>query len=350
MSSNPGQKKGMQTVINAVTAILLVAGSIWLMLEDTPESSGEEDVLFTLGGKAYQVDTINSRYRQPLYDVALANYRQKKHILEAAALEAYIADQASLSGLSHEQVSANLFTLSPPDEAALQAFYNQNKDRINRPYDVAKEEIAAYLSNIQRQRQQQELIAKLMSLKELDFNLKEPSAPFTQIDTQGYPTLGNSKATVTLIEFADYQCPHCKSAAEQLKTTLEPYLDRIQFIYMDFPIHRSGISRLVAHGAVCADQQGSFWDYNAMAFSQQEALTEHSPTLLAKQLGLNQKDFSQCLESEQTAEKVATAERRAIQAGVTATPTLFLNGRQLTLHDFGPSLQVELDNLLQSSL
>ncbi len=350
MSSNTGQKKGLQVVINTVTAILLVAGSIWLMLEDKPEQPNSKDVLFTLGGKAYQADTINSRYRQPLYEVALTNYRNKKHILEAAALEAYIAEQASKSGQSQEQVTANLFTLSPLDAQALQTFYNQNTARINRPFEEAREEIAAYLNTMQRQRQQQELIAKLVSLNELDFNLNAPTAPFTQIETQGYPVLGNSNATITLIEFADYQCPHCKLAAEQLKITLEPYLDRIRFIYMDFPIHRSGISRLVAQGAVCADQQGAFWDYNAMAFSQQAALSEHAPTLLAKQLGLNLAAFTPCLESEQTSEKVATAERRAIQAGVTTTPTLFLNGRQLSLHDFGPSLQAELDNLLESSL
>jgi protein-disulfide isomerase len=65
---------------------------------------------------------------------------------------------------------------------------------------------------------------------------------------------------VTIVEFADYQCPHCKIAAESLKKVTEKFKGKVRLVFMDYPINPSGISRAVAEASHCALEQGKFWE------------------------------------------------------------------------------------------
>ena len=179
--------------------------------------------------------------------------------------------------------------------------------------------------------------------------MPKPIAPKVNINSAGYPTKGKKGAKVTIVEFADYQCPHCKNASAEMKNIMKKYGDRVQLVYMDFPVNRSGISTRVAEGGVCADKQGKFWSYHDSAFASQSSLNNSSPTKIAEQLGLNMKDFSQCLASAKTKSKVAAAKAEAQRLGVSSTPTFFVNGERLMLQDFQRDMGDAIERALKAS-
>ena len=151
----------------------------------------------------------------------------------------------------------------------------------------------------------------------------------------------------TLYVYFDYQCPHCKQAAGVLRTLVERYPNELRIVYMDLPINSSGISRIIAEGAACADQQNEFWAFHDLAFEHQATLSKESVAQFVSELGLDAGEFERCMKSEFPQERVAVSERQASELGLTSTQTLFLNGRKLHLHDMETELVEAIESLLK---
>ncbi|MCW9053039.1 MAG: DsbA family protein [Motiliproteus sp.] len=338
------------TPVNIITGILLLAGAVFFLKPTSqPQSNPESEVLFSLAGKDYGYQDLPLRISQPLYQNELNSFRIKERLVGAAVVQLYVEQQIEQSGESQEEVVKRLFQPTPPTEQQIEAFYEQNKARIKVPLEQAQQEISVLLATSEQHQKEQQLLAKLINLNELSLNLSEPKAPFVTVNTEGYPSKGPADAKVTLVEFADYQCPHCKTAHQVLAEVMPQYLDRVRYVFMDFPINRSGISRKISEAAICADQQGKFWQYHDQAFQQQESLTLESALTIAEELQLDMESFTACYHNERTALKVKQSEQQAIKAGVTGTPSFILNGKKLALQDFRTSLPRHLDEALAIS-
>lgn len=337
--------------LNLVAGLLILAGVFALVMSGQmqKEKPADESVLFELNGQQYTVDELPHRYRQQFYDVADQAYKRQQQILATAATAIYVDKQMNETGEDKATVIKRLFNIEPPTEAQVRAFYQQNRQRINGTYEQAKNQIALLLLAQIQQQKQMELLSNLQELKEFKFHLAAPQAPTMQLKTDGYPTKGPESAKVTLVEFGDYQCGHCRNSFFDLKKVLPEYEDKVRFVFMDFPVNTSGISRKVAEGAVCADQQGQFWTYHEMAFEQQSSLNESSPQAFANSLNLDISSFEQCLSDKATSDKVNAAAKQAIDSGVTGTPSFFLNGIKLSDADRRQGWKHILDEALAAS-
>lgn len=340
------------SLLNIIAGLLILAGVIILIIQSQTKSlpeSSQNQIIFKLGGQEYGVDNLPHRYRQQYYEIANQAYQRQQQILATAATEIYINQQMQETGESKESVIKRLFNPVTPSLAEVEAFYQQNSQRINVPFEQAKNQIAMMMMTQQQQLKQNELLKNLNELGEYTFKLSPPSAPIITIDTLGYPSKGPSDAAVTLIEFGDYQCSHCRDAFLKLAKVLPEYEDKIRFIFMDFPINQSGISRKIAEGAQCAQQQDKFWPFHTMAYERQSQLNENSAVSFAQELGLDITQFEQCLSNEATALKVKSSAQQAVQSGVTGTPTFFLNGIKLSDHDRQQSFKELLDQAVEAS-
>ncbi len=345
-----GNVRSPLSPLNIVVAIILVAGALFFVNPTSDDGQPtSDDVLFSLEGIDYRAEDLPLKYSQRLYDIERNSYLLKEKIISAAVAEAYLEQQQEKTGESRETLINRLFQPTAPADEAIRQFYEQNKSRIRVPPEQARQQIVAVLMANAQQQKQQQLMAKLQGLDELQINLQPPHAPFAQLDTEGYPSRGAADAKVTLVEFADYQCPHCRNAHLVLKELLEPWLDRVRYVYMDFPINRSGISRKVAEGAVCADAQGAFWEYQDLAYEHQQQLSIESPRQLAEQLQLDLNRFDSCYSADSTAARVKRAEQQAIAAGVTGTPSFFINGKKLSLRNFRSDLEQQIREALEVS-
>jgi protein-disulfide isomerase len=142
------------------------------------------------------------------------------------------------------------------------------------------------------------------------------------------PTLGPEDAPITIIEFADFQCPFCqRHALETHAQLIEAYGDQIRFVYKDFPltsIHPEAYSSALA--AACAEEQGQFWEYHDLLYSGTMELGPDTYSAYAEQLGLDMAEFNACYDEERYAEQVQADYGFGAELGVSSTPTFFVNG------------------------
>lgn len=148
------------------------------------------------------------------------------------------------------------------------------------------------------------------------------------------PRLGSADAKVTIVEFADFQCPYCGKFQQDVYPQIKKeYIDtgKASFVYQDFSFLGEE-SNLAAEAAKCAADQGKFWEYHDYLFSHQKgenkgAFAAKNLKAFAKTVQLNTSLFNKCLDSGSYAKEVEaeTASGRAI--GVSGTPTVLVNGK-----------------------
>lgn len=298
----------------------------------TALAQAQDQTGFRYDGESFFGEDMPGQIRQQLYEMEMKMNRQREQLIDQFVVQQYLEDRAAVAGKSVEQVQQELLGVPEPDPAAVRQFYEDNRQSIGQPFEQVKGRLAQYIQQQQTQGKVEALVRKIKDEKGYAVVLPDPEAPVFDIDVAGYPYKGAEDAAVTVVEFADYQCPHCKNATEIVDRLVERFGDRMWVVYRDFPVNRSGISREVAEGAVCADRQGSFWAYHDLAFERQDSLDMDSPARLAEKLSLETPEFESCLASGQPEAKVAKSQAEGVKLGVSGTPTFFVNGRQLHVH------------------
>jgi protein-disulfide isomerase len=140
---------------------------------------------------------------------------------------------------------------------------------------------------------------------------------------------GNIDAPITLVEYGDYQCPHCGRAYPIVKRIQEEMGDRMRFVFRDFPLEKAHPQALVAAVASeAAGRQGKFWEMHDLLFENQRRLHHAGLVEYATALGLDIDRFEQDLNDEQLAIRVKDEFYSGMRSGVNATPTFFVNGEK----------------------
>jgi protein-disulfide isomerase len=149
-----------------------------------------------------------------------------------------------------------------------------------------------------------------------------------QVDDGGNPAVGPKDAPITIIEFSDYQCPYCLQWNTQVyRRLLQAYPDKIRFVYRDFPLYSlHPEAEAAAEAANCAGEQGRYYDYHDKLFSEEFALGADAYIQYARELGLDEAKFQDCLSSHRTKDEVTADYQYAANLGVRSTPTFFING------------------------
>ncbi|GAB4353155.1 MAG: hypothetical protein Kow006_18200 [Gammaproteobacteria bacterium] len=302
---------------------------------------------FKYENQVYAGETLPPSLKQKLFELEVELNRQRRQAIDAHVIDRYVAERATRENRTVEQIQNELFRVQDPDEAEVKGFYDANRSRIRGSFEQVRGQIAEYLRNQRRQQRVAAVLETIRKEKGYEVYLAEPEAPLMKVATEGYPFKGSPDAKVTIVEFADYQCPHCKDAMPVMKRLLERYGDKVRVVFRNFPINRSGISRQVAVGAVCAGEQGRFWEYHDLAFERQNYLMAITPKDLADELGLDIAKFEACFKGDAAAAKVARSLDEGRRLGISGTPTFYVNGRQLHVHgDLESSLSAVIDREL----
>ncbi len=165
----------------------------------------------------------------------------------------------------------------------------------------------------------------------------EEKAARVKVDTDDDPAMGQLDAPVVIVEFSDYQCPYCGQFVEQTLPQIErEYIEtgKAQLVFRDFPLSFHQHAELAARAAQCAYEQDSFWEMHDRIFSGQgewSGSTEAGEVFAqyAGELGLDQGEFRECLDSARYKEEVQADFDDGVGYGVSGTPTFFVNGIKL---------------------
>ncbi|MCI5221790.1 MAG: disulfide bond formation protein DsbA [Candidatus Electrothrix sp. AR4] len=150
------------------------------------------------------------------------------------------------------------------------------------------------------------------------------------IDTTGSPFIGKKDAPVTLVVFSDFQCPFCSKVQPLLEEVLEKNPDSLRVVFKHLPLKMHKQAGPAALAAIAAHEQGKFWEMHDALFAISKKLNKGSIEKAAADVGLDMEKFKKDLNSPATKKKLQDDMISAGKAGVGGTPTLFINGRQVT--------------------
>lgn len=143
--------------------------------------------------------------------------------------------------------------------------------------------------------------------------------------------LGPSDAPVELVEYGDYQCPHCGRAYPLVKNLVQQLGDGVKFVFRNFPLSKiHPQARMAAIAAEAAGLQHKYWEMHDILFENQKRLHVNALMEYAAAIGLQMEQFTADLEKKELAEKVDTHFYSGMRSGVSATPTFFINGEKYT--------------------
>jgi protein-disulfide isomerase len=145
--------------------------------------------------------------------------------------------------------------------------------------------------------------------------------------------IGPADAPVTLVEYGDYQCPHCQAAWPQVELVLRHFGNDLRYAYRHFPISTlHPLAKPAAEAAEFAGAHGLFWEMHSAIYANGHQLSGATLFALAGQLGLDAAELRDALEQGTYAAKVEADMLGGIRSGVNGTPCFFVNGER---HD-GP--------------
>lgn len=140
---------------------------------------------------------------------------------------------------------------------------------------------------------------------------------------------GNEHAGIEIVEYGDYQCPHCGAAHPVIKEIMREFGSQIKFVFRNFPLSEMHpFARPAALAAEAAALQGQFWEMHDAIFEHQRSLDDNLLQRLATSLALDIGQFQKDMQLEELAAKVDNDFESGMRSGVNGTPAFFVNGRK----------------------
>jgi len=158
---------------------------------------------------------------------------------------------------------------------------------------------------------------------------------------------GDPEARITLVEYGDYQCPHCGHAYPIVKRIQKHFGDDLCFVFRNFPLNEiHPFAESAAETAEFAAEFDQFWEMHDAIFENQENLGSDLLLALAQSLGLSEPELRRALTTHQYTPRVREDFIGGARSGVNGTPSFFINGHR---HD-GPFEFDELSSAIQEKL
>jgi protein-disulfide isomerase len=302
--------------------------------EVTPPASEAERarVLATVNGRNITSADIEENLRPLVFSVQQEVYKLRKQEVELRVNDLLLNQEAQRRKLTTGALLAAEVTAKVPavTDTDAQKFYDENKARIEGEFAQLKEQIVDYLREVETRKLTVALAERLQAAAQVKTFLVAPQPPVYKFATDDQPAKGSEKASVTLVEFTDYQCPSCAKTQPALERLMAEYGERVRLVVRDYPLTQHADAQKAAEAAEAAREQGKYWEYTAILFQNQSALQSDKLKEYATRVGLDRAKFDAALDSGRFAESVHRDLHDGDRVGVQGTPTVFLNGRRVT--------------------
>ena len=187
------------------------------------------------------------------------------------------------------------------------------------------------------------------NLYDISQNPFKPEIDKLKTDLQ--PSFGTPGAPVVIVEFSDFECPMCKEEAKTLRDNLlSTYPTQVRFYFQEFPIdqlHPWARAAAIAGRCIFRQNANAFWDFHDWIFAHQDEIKPENlkdkVLEFAKGKELDVLQLSRCMDNKETEAEVNKAAAMGKDVGVSATPTLFVNGRRMVGRADWPSLRSVID-------
>lgn len=292
----------------------------------TPIASAQEDPVAQVGPrKITERDLLDKEAGK------LLQARYKYYLAERDALNALVEDELLELQAAHEGVSVDELVkrhikpqAAEPTEDQLKFYYEGlNTDE---SYEAARPKILDTVHQLRESKARAAYIAELRKQWGVTIELEQPTA---KVNVAHASSRGSQAAPITLVEFADYQCPYCQKVHADLKKLQADMPNQLLLVYKDFPLPNHALAEKAAEASHCAGEQGKFWEYHDTLF-EEKRLQVSELKELARTLKLDGDRFDHCLDSGQEAAAIQADVKEGEHLGLAGTPSFFLNGHFLS--------------------
>ncbi len=286
-------------------------------------------VVATVQDQPIAADELTSTLSGDLLRVEMQRYRVLKEGLDRLISERLKQLEAAKRQISPKQLIQEEVTAKATlaTEEQVKQFYEANKKRIRQPLEQIAPRIEKYLNDQAQEKRRNAFYGELRQRYKVTVALEPPKVDVSSDDD---PALGAQDATVTIIEFSDFQCPYCRRVQPTLKRLLADYEGRVKLVFRDFPLRNiHPQAQKAAEAAQCADEQQQFWPYHDKLFDN-TAFDDKALKTYAGELSLDVAQFTACLDSNKYAQEVEADLQDGRSVGVSSTPSFFINGRPLS--------------------
>lgn len=155
----------------------------------------------------------------------------------------------------------------------------------------------------------------------------EEFTPPVEFDLSKSPWKGDPNAPITIVEFADFECPHCALMGTILKDVLKERPKAIKIYFKQFPLPFHKMAPLASQATLAAHRQDQFWPMHDIIFANQQNLSPEQFAKFAEQLGLNMMVFRADFMNSEIQKQIEAEREEGVKAGLQGTPTLYFNGK-----------------------
>lgn len=302
--------------------------ALLLLLAAADDPAG--DALAVVEGTAISRAAVEARAKGDLARLRQLDYEARRQALEGLIAEELLKKEAARRKLSVEslleaEVAAKLAPVTP---AQVEAQYVALRARLGQTPEAEGRKLVE--QNLQQQRRAERRAAFVKELRAKAGVKTSLEPPRFAVDLGGAPTKGPAGAPVTIVEFADFECPYCGRVVPALQQVAETYGDKVRIAFRDFPLPNHSKAPKASEAAACAADQGQFWPMYEKLFAAGGRLEVIDLKRYAIDLGLDSAAFYECLDSGRKAAAIAKSVDAGQELGIGGTPAFYINGRLIT--------------------
>ena len=329
-SEKPNSSLPMPLIVAAVVGGLALGVVGTLMVGGSSKTGGgaADPVVAEFNGKSIKSSEAFAQVKTRLFDLEEELYRTKETAINEYVEQRLLETEAKNKNLPVDQLLEKEAggTVADVEDKDIDAFLNSKGLSLKDPR-IRKEDVRDYLKYKKKFEKRQGYVATLRQNAKVKLFMKEPESPKVTVTTEGYPTWGNAKAPVTIVEFSDYQCPFCSRSVPTLARIKKEYgPDKVRIVFRDMPLPSHNRAPAASMAAHCANDQGKFWEMHDALFENQAKLEDADLKSYAKKLALDEKKFAECFDGKKHQAIIDKSRAEAESLGIQATPSFVING------------------------
>jgi len=289
---------------------------------------------------------------------ALGQIRQQEYQILSSGLKDYIflklqEKEAAALNISVEEYYKQNVTdkAGKPTEEEISQTLNQYRSRLPQDEKEARQKVMEFLDG-QKIQQQEEIFKNELLSKAKYKTFIQPPRLDVKI-TENDPKKGPADAPIVLVEYSDFECPYCGRVQSTLEQVAKDYDGKILHVFKNLPLEFHKSARFAAEAALCAKDQGKFWEFHDWMYQNRSKLNSDGVKEYAGSLGMDVDAFTKCMDEHKYAAQIDADVVQAQILGATATPSFFINGRLLRgaqpLEQFKEIIDQELEFAAQKA-
>ena len=348
-------ERGKTILAGLLAGALLTLGTQALIRKTTPPESN--DILAEVQGQVLTKEDLRNQIGTYLIPIENDEYAILHWGVEDWIQNRLLEKEAKAQGIPLEELyRKEIWSKVKVSYESIQEYYNKNKELFPQPLETTGPLLSQQLRQIEYAKIKEQYLTELRKKYNVKNLLKQPKSFVEGLAIPGAvtgaataplptgkpieirseigkpPAKGPQDAMITMTEFADFHCPFCKKIVPTLDQVFKNYPGKIQFIFRHFPLSKTpGAGSFLTHeAAACAQEQGKFWEYHDAIFSRSETPQEADLLAMAKDLGLDEGKFQDCLKSGRYLNVIDEDVKEGQQRGVQGTPMVFLNDQTVS--------------------